>query len=248
MDALDELDAQDWSQVMAANGPTEEVPGLLRQVLDDDAANRAAALEQLWGTVWHQGTVYECTPLAVPFLVRVATNPTGDDQTRAQVALLLTSVTTATSFVLPGERQMRLPVWLREPGEAAFGRDLAVESRDVVAACAATLAAAVTGAPTATRVCLVAVLAAVSADLTADDLITLGPVEADDDGRVRAAARLVRMLAEGSVNEDAIAIMAATDEDAAGYLASIASWPLRARAVELARELAERVSADQAAS
>lgn len=223
------------------------MPGLLRQVLDEGAAIRAAALEQLWGTVWHQGTVYECTPLAVPFLVRVATNPSGDDQTRAQVALLLTSVATATSFVLPGERQLRLPVWLRVPGEAACGRDLAVESRDAVAAWAASLAAAVTGAPMATRVCLVAVLAAVSADLNADDLIALGPVEADDDGRVGAAARLARMLAEGSVTEDEIAMMAAADEDASDYLASIEDWPLRVRAVELARELAERVSSDQAA-
>ena len=49
------------------------------------------------------------------------------------------------------------------------------------------------------------------------------------------------------MTEDEIAKMAAADEEAADYLASIEDWPLRVRAVELARELAERVSSDQAA-
>ena len=59
------------------------------------------ALDELWGTVWHQGIVYECTSVVVPFLVRLAIDPSGDDASRSQVAFLLASIAGANSFVFP---------------------------------------------------------------------------------------------------------------------------------------------------
>ena len=246
MDALDGLDALNWSGLLCAYGPADTVPDLLRRVLDEDATSRSAALEDLWGTVWHQGTVFECTPLVVPFLVNLATNPEGDDDTRAQVALLLTSVATATSFVLPHDQQMRRPAWLREPGETTPPRDLTVESQPAVAACVATLVHGATNAPPATRAGLVAVLAAVATDLPTTAVAALRPLDDDDDERLATAACLTRMLTEDGVTDDVLLRLAEVDVDAADYLASIGGWPVGVRAVELVRELAERVATEQA--
>ena len=201
----------------------------------------ATAVEELWGTVWHQGTVYECTPVAVPFLVRLATDPSGDDASRSQVALLLASIAGANSFVLPQDpRQMLRPGWLREPGEPTPARDLTVESRAAVGVLSAVIARAVAGAPKATRAGLVALLASVASDLSTDDLNVL--VSVADDPLLAAAARLTRALAEGTVNDVEVAAVAALDEEAADYLTSIVNWPVRVRAAELVRELCERVA------
>lgn len=135
------------------------------------------------------------------------------------------------------------PAWLRELGEPAPPRDLAVECRSAVAALAAVTARAVGGAELATRAGLVAVLAAVATDVPKADLgvlalVAISPVLA-------AAAALTRALADDSVTEENVAAAAAVDEEAADFLASIRTWPVRVRAVELVRELCEKV-ADEA--
>ena len=68
---------------MHAYGPADDVPALLRAVAlgDDDA--RARAWWELWENVHHQGTVYEATVPAIPFLARVAAAPHHPDRVNA---------------------------------------------------------------------------------------------------------------------------------------------------------------------
>ena len=80
---LDSLNSRDWSELQAAYGLATDVPEQLAALISEDAARRAAAVEGLYGTVWHQGTVYEATPLAVPYLSVVAREDGVDDRTRA---------------------------------------------------------------------------------------------------------------------------------------------------------------------
>jgi NAD-dependent oxidoreductase involved in siderophore biosynthesis len=58
----------DWSTVKDAYGPAIRVPALLRALISDNADHRQFACELLFQSIWHQGDVYESTPLAVPFL------------------------------------------------------------------------------------------------------------------------------------------------------------------------------------
>ena len=62
----------DWSTVQACYGPATSVPALLRQVASPLSSERSDAISALWGCLCHQGTVYEASAIAVPFLFDAA--------------------------------------------------------------------------------------------------------------------------------------------------------------------------------
>ena len=72
---LDHLDQIDWSGLSHAYGEASDVPDLLRDLASPDDALRQKALYALYGNIWHQGTVYEATGQAVPFLIELLTIP-----------------------------------------------------------------------------------------------------------------------------------------------------------------------------
>jgi HEAT repeat protein len=59
----------DWASLRHAYGSAEDVPGLLRGLASADPAERAAALDGMYGAVHHQGIVYDSTLACVPFLL-----------------------------------------------------------------------------------------------------------------------------------------------------------------------------------
>ena len=71
---LDRLDSIPWQHLHHAYGSAEDVPGLLR-ALTKSGKQQEDALGELFGNIWHQGTVYEASPYAVPFLVELAAEP-----------------------------------------------------------------------------------------------------------------------------------------------------------------------------
>ncbi len=72
---LETLDSIPWEMLEHAYGSAEDVPGLLRQLLDPDPATRSETLEELYGNVFHQGTRYPATPYVVPFLIEMCSSP-----------------------------------------------------------------------------------------------------------------------------------------------------------------------------
>ncbi len=66
---LEGLDDVAWSKLDHAFGPADDVPDLLRALASADEASRARAQFELYGTLWHQGTVYQATQRAIPYLV-----------------------------------------------------------------------------------------------------------------------------------------------------------------------------------
>ncbi len=71
---FDRLDEIPWRSLHHAYGTAEEVPRLLRALAQP--AQQEAALSELFGNVWHQGTVYEASSYAVPFLLELVAEPT----------------------------------------------------------------------------------------------------------------------------------------------------------------------------
>ena len=69
---LDGLAEIPWRDLSHAYGSAEDVPGLLRAIASGDAETASNAVHELFGNIWHQGTVYEATEYAVPFLARMA--------------------------------------------------------------------------------------------------------------------------------------------------------------------------------
>lgn len=82
-------DDVDWSALRHAYGPATDLPDLIRAAGSVDADARNRAIYELWGTVWHQGTVYQATPAAVPYLAEVASDRRLPDADRWQLLWML---------------------------------------------------------------------------------------------------------------------------------------------------------------
>ena len=87
---LEEIDNVDWSSLHHAYGTAEDVPGLIRALISPSKSERDGALYELFGNIWHQGTVYEATAFAVPFLIDLLNSPSTPD--RSAVAMLIASI------------------------------------------------------------------------------------------------------------------------------------------------------------
>ncbi|MEV4255726.1 hypothetical protein AB0J52_21430 [Spirillospora sp. NPDC049652] len=83
------VDEIDWASLQDAYGPADGFPRLLRGVVDSDPEVREEAVHELFGTVYHQGTLYTATPRAVPFVARVAADPATRESERASLVHLL---------------------------------------------------------------------------------------------------------------------------------------------------------------
>ncbi|MBL1106743.1 HEAT repeat domain-containing protein [Streptomyces sp. 5-8] len=66
------IDEVDWASLRHAYGSAEDVPGWLRALASADTAERATALDGMYGAVHHQGRVYDSTLACVPFLFALA--------------------------------------------------------------------------------------------------------------------------------------------------------------------------------
>lgn len=69
---LDGLAEIPWRDLSHAYGSAEDVPGLLHAIACGDAEAASNAVHELFGSIWHQGSVYAATEYAVPFLARMA--------------------------------------------------------------------------------------------------------------------------------------------------------------------------------
>lgn len=89
---LNGLDQVDWARLTHAYGPADDVPDQIRDLVSPDGERRRKALWALNGNIYHQGTVYEATAHAVPFLLEVLTAPECDEQ--PQLLELLSGIVT----------------------------------------------------------------------------------------------------------------------------------------------------------
>jgi hypothetical protein len=124
---LGDLETTDWSAIKHAYGPASDVPGLIRDLLSPDEGIRGAAISALFGNIWHQGTVYEASPYAVPFLQELLRS--ADTPDRLMIADLLAEMADGRPYLeasLGSEAMQRL---MRE-GLAREGRSFEQELAD----------------------------------------------------------------------------------------------------------------------
>lgn len=94
---LEALDDIDWHHLSHAYGPADDVPDLLRSLASPDEQVRKDAIYELFGNIWHQGTVYEATIHAVPFLIELLVHPETPD--KADIASLLASIADGRGYL-----------------------------------------------------------------------------------------------------------------------------------------------------
>jgi hypothetical protein len=93
---LDRLDDVPWQSLRHAYGTAEDVPVLIRTLTRSDD-QQEDALADLLGNIWHQGTVYEASSFAVPFLVGLAAEPS--ITRRDEILGLIGSLATGNSYL-----------------------------------------------------------------------------------------------------------------------------------------------------
>lgn len=93
----DRIQAIDWTSLSHAYGAAEDVPDLLCALLAPEKEERDEALDGLFGNIWHQGTVYEATIYAVPFLIEILKAPETLDKTG--IAILLACIADGSGYL-----------------------------------------------------------------------------------------------------------------------------------------------------
>nr|GID90501.1 hypothetical protein Ade03nite_94250 [Actinoplanes derwentensis] len=87
---LEKLSQVPWARLGHAYGSASDVPDQIRALRSGDAAVREAARRALNGNIFHQGTRYEASAFAVPFLLELLADPVTPE--RADLLALLTSL------------------------------------------------------------------------------------------------------------------------------------------------------------
>jgi hypothetical protein len=72
---LEGLDDIDWANLEHAYGEASDVPILIRSLASIDEEERKNALWELYGNIFHQGTRYEATSYAIPFIFELIRHP-----------------------------------------------------------------------------------------------------------------------------------------------------------------------------
>jgi hypothetical protein len=94
---LDDLEAVPWRSLRHAFGEAANVPRLMRALGATDRDERQAALKELFACLLHQGSVYEATGLAVPFLFELLAAP--DTPERNWIAFLVASIADGKGYL-----------------------------------------------------------------------------------------------------------------------------------------------------
>ena len=69
---LEDLDTINWDGLGGAYGPAGDAAEILRGLASPDEGIAGEALDEFFSSIWHQGTVYPVTAVAVPFIVELA--------------------------------------------------------------------------------------------------------------------------------------------------------------------------------
>jgi hypothetical protein len=93
---FEKLDQVDWSALRDAYGPAVKTPKRIRALASPNKGKREKALDDLSYTIYHQGTIYDSSLAAVPFLLEIVESPEVEDRTQALE--LLQALSTGSSF------------------------------------------------------------------------------------------------------------------------------------------------------
>ncbi|HEY4410317.1 MAG TPA: hypothetical protein VGO87_10580 [Acidimicrobiia bacterium] len=143
---LEGLDAVEWRTRSHAFGEASNLPSLLRRVAAGGSDGHEAVGE-LFNTVWHQGTVYDATAVAVPFVGELAGSDDVEPDLRELLMALLFAIGRGQGYweVHRASAGERLPHDLDE--QLALEESWVRASREAVAREASTLLNAIDRLP-----------------------------------------------------------------------------------------------------
>jgi hypothetical protein len=178
---LARLDSIPWAQLEGPYGTSEGVPAAIRSLWSGGEGERAGAVGELQEKLWHQGTVYEVTAPAVPFIAEAALGDVVGRDDRIWLILLLAWIAGGTSRWAGAARDAAknsLPGFLErldaetDPGLQIALVDLAAQFPEDAEASRPRISRLLDGEDEEPRrVVLEVALAALGADVDRDDLL-----------------------------------------------------------------------------
>lgn len=95
---LENLDTKYLGTLRHAYGYATDVPQLLNDICSDSKEVRNKAYYELFGNIWHQGTIYEATVYVFPFLIELFLDPTfPHEKDKDELAMLIASIAAGES-------------------------------------------------------------------------------------------------------------------------------------------------------
>ena len=94
---LDDIDAVPWASLRHAFGTAADVPGLIRALASVEREQRQTALKDLFARLVHQGSVFDATARAVPFLFELLASAATPDKN--WIAFLLASIADGKGYL-----------------------------------------------------------------------------------------------------------------------------------------------------
>jgi hypothetical protein len=94
---LDDIDAVPWANLRHAFGAATDLPARIRALAAKDRDERQAALKELFARLVHQGSVFDATPRAVPFLFELLADESTPDKN--WLAFLLSSIADGKGYI-----------------------------------------------------------------------------------------------------------------------------------------------------
>jgi len=90
------IDEISWDELTHAYGSAEDVPDLIRNLTTTDSESFEETIDELFENIWHQGTVYEATVYALPFLIDILRD--GKVIDNCYVATLVASIVSGKGY------------------------------------------------------------------------------------------------------------------------------------------------------
>jgi len=114
---LEHLEEVPWHELHHAYGAADNVPSLIRKLTTGSDTDRQRAVDDLFGSLAHQGTVYEASAAAVPFLVEIGVDQRTHLRWRVWVLVLLSALASGNEFGDGGNRLATRAAVARELGK-----------------------------------------------------------------------------------------------------------------------------------
>ncbi len=114
---LEKLDTIPWNKLQHAYGSAADIPNNIRALSSDNFEVRQQGLQALYGNIFHQGTRYEATPYAIPFLFELIQNKNTKDKHRLIYYLINLALGYENSYLLEGINPRQIKTELKQAQE-----------------------------------------------------------------------------------------------------------------------------------
>ncbi len=114
---LEKLDTIPWKELQHAYGSAADVPDTIRSLTFSDKELRKKALWVLYGNIFHQGTRYEATPYAIPFLFELIESEYIEERHKLIYYVVHLALGYENSYLLEGINPRQIKAELRHTHE-----------------------------------------------------------------------------------------------------------------------------------